>query len=300
MGFFYALLTALMWGLLPIGLKIHLEFMDAATINWFRFFVAALFTCALLHRRNKLSLKKYLVPSLRFPLLIASLGLIGNYGFYAAGLIHIPPGTAQVVIQLAPPLLLLGSLIFFKESFSVQQGIGFVIIFIGLGLFFNQRLEAIFTQFDNYSFGIACIAAAAASWATYALGQKAVGNSLSPQEILLMIYIIGTLFFSPIASPVAVIDLTLFQWLILGFVAANTIIAYGAFAAAMECWESSRVSAVLTLIPVLTLLGVTSLEALVPSYQSGEVITWLSWLGAITVVSGSLFAALGGQKKQPS
>ncbi|MFL0796339.1 MAG: DMT family transporter [Cellvibrionaceae bacterium] len=296
MGFFYAFITALMWGLLPIGLKIHLEFLDASTLNWFRFFVAGVFTATLLYRRNQLSFKKYLTPSLRLPLLIAALGLIGNYGFYAIGLQYIPPGTAQVVIQLAPSILLLGSLIFFKESFSLTQGVGFAIVFLGLALFFNHRLEEIFSQLGDYTIGILFVAAAAASWATYALGQKAVGSALSPQETLLGIYIVGTLFFTPAASPLEVIDFTLFQWLIFAFVAANTIIAYGAFAAAMDCWESSRVSAVLTLIPVLTLLGVTTLEAITPHYQSGEVITWLSWLGATTVVCGSLLAALGRKK----
>lgn len=295
MGFFYALTTALMWGLLPIGLKIQLTFMDADTINWYRFFVAAIFTLFLLHRQNKLALKRFFTPGIRLPLILATLGLIGNYGFYAIGLQYVPPGTAQVVIQLAPPLLLIGSLLLFKEPLKPLQALGFVIVFIGLALFFNQRLEALLSQLSLYTQGVLFIAAAAVSWATYALAQKAIGSALSPQESLLAIYVMGALFFTPSASPTEIMALNSQQILIFIFVAANTIIAYGAFAAAMASWESARVSAVLTLIPILTLLGVTFLEALVPSYQSGETINLLSWLGALTVVSGSLLAAMGGR-----
>ena len=41
LGFFLSLTTAALWGILPVALKELLVAMDAVTIVWYRFFVAA-------------------------------------------------------------------------------------------------------------------------------------------------------------------------------------------------------------------------------------------------------------------
>ncbi len=53
LGFSLALLTAVLWGLLPIALKWLLSSMSAATITWIRFMVAAVLVgvVLLVHRK---------------------------------------------------------------------------------------------------------------------------------------------------------------------------------------------------------------------------------------------------------
>ncbi len=53
LGFSLALLTAVLWGLLPIALKWLLSSMSAATITWIRFVVAAVLVGLVLLARSK-------------------------------------------------------------------------------------------------------------------------------------------------------------------------------------------------------------------------------------------------------
>ena len=79
------------------------------------------------------------------------------------------------------------------------------------------------------------------------------------------------------------------------FCAANTLVGYGAFAAALEHWEASRVSAVLSLTPLAT-LGFASLARIwVPESVPMEHLSAMSFAGAGLVVLGSLTTSLGGR-----
>jgi drug/metabolite transporter (DMT)-like permease len=77
------------------------------------------------------------------------------------------------------------------------------------------------------------------------------------------------------------------------FCGLNTLIAYGAFAEALEHWEASRVSAVLALTPIVTLISVWAVSLLVPTLIAPEHLTILGVLGAVLVVAGSSAIALG-------
>ena len=171
LGLFLSLTTAIFWGVLPIALKGLLESIDSVTITWFRFLTAAL--CVGTYRIYKAGLpnQKQLSVPIIVLLFIAIVGLTVNYLCYLIGLETITPSSAQIVIQLAPMLLLLGSLIFFKERFSWQQWLGFLLFISGLGLFFNQRLNELFSALNQYTIGVIYIIIAAFSWAAYALAQ---------------------------------------------------------------------------------------------------------------------------------
>jgi drug/metabolite transporter (DMT)-like permease len=79
------------------------------------------------------------------------------------------------------------------------------------------------------------------------------------------------------------------------FCCANTLIGYGAFAEALEHWEISRVSAVLSLAPLITLTGMWLVEYLFPGVVEPEGLNTLSILGALLVVAGSALSALGAR-----
>ena len=64
----------------------------------------------------------------------------------------------------------------------------------------------------------------------------------------------------------------------------------------MAVWESSRVSAVVTLAPLMTLLFAQLLWFFLPDPISLEPLNVWSWVGAILVVAGSTAAALAGTR----
>ena len=105
-GFCLALTTAVLWGMLPIALKIVLTDLTANTITWVRFLAASIFVAVVLYKHNSLpSLAKARGKVLKL-LIIAVVGLLLNYILYLVGLSMLTAETAQVVIQLAPFLMM--------------------------------------------------------------------------------------------------------------------------------------------------------------------------------------------------
>lgn len=294
-GLGLACTTMLLWGSLPIALKRVLVAMDARTITWYRFVASALVVGVVLALWGRLPKLARLGRSAWLLLVVAAVFLGGNYLAYLVALDMTTPADAQVVIQLGPLLLGLGSLVVFRERFGRVQWTGFAILLAGLGLFFESQLGAILGERDRYVLGNLAMVSAAAMWAVYGIAQKQLLRDLSSQEIMLCIYVGCALLFTPLAEPAAITRLGALELGVLGFCALNTIVAYGAFAEALEHWEASRVSAVLALTP-LTTLAVTQLAAGSQALAvAGPSLPWTSLVGAAMVVSGSLLVALGAK-----
>ena len=92
-------------------------------------------------------------------------------------------------------------------------------------------------------------------------------------------------------------DLNGAMLLLLAFASINTLIAYGAFAEALNHWEASRVSAILAITPLLSLVAVEILHAIRPDLMASEELNWLAITGAILVVLGSMTTALGSNRR---
>lgn len=292
-GLFLALLTAVLWGILPIKLKQVLLVMDPVTVTWFRLLVSGGLLLAFLGATRRLPSVRALGRNGRFLLLLCVGGLIGNYVLYLIGLNMLSPGTAQLMIQMGPVLLLISSVVVFKERFSLGQGIGLVILLLGFGLFFNQRLDELLTSLGTYTKGILIILLAAAVWTFYALGQKQLLTVWSSPQVMMVIYLICALILTPWAHPLEALQLSPLQgWLLLAC-CLNTLVAYGAFAEALAHWEASRVSATLAITPLVT-FGCVALAAMLwPGYVQPEQINGLAYIGAVIVVLGSVLIALG-------
>lgn len=290
LGLGLSLTTAVMWGLLPLALKGVLDALDPITLTWYRFSVSAAIALIWYGHRSGKSLLAMLRPQYLPLTLTVLVGLLVNYVLYIFGLDYTTAGAAQITIQLAPLLLLVGSVWLFKEPFSPRQWGGVAAFSCGLILFFNQRMGGEFNE--QYLLGIALVLGAALSWTGYGLAQKKLLTHFKPQDILLLIYLCGTLVFLPASDPGAVTSLTPLQLALLAFASLNTIIAYGAFAQSMAHWEASRTSAIITLAPLLTLLFVQPVSWWAPDFMETEPLNWLSWLGAALVVGGSIVAAI--------
>ena len=301
LGLSLALITALMWGLLPIGIKGILSSLDSATITWYRFASPALIVGTYYGVKGGFQWRLLRQPRLALVMLAAVISLLANYWFYVIGLDYSTAEASQVVIQLAPLLLLLLSVWLYREPFSLQQRLGVCAVIAGIGLFFNLRLEQVAAELTSgngrYAQGLGLIVLAAITWAIYGLAQKELLKDFNSQEVLLVIYIAGTLAFLPSASPLAVRSLNALEWAYLIFAMTNTVVAYGAFAYALEHWEASRVSATVTVVPIFTVSFVYLHSLLLPdSNIVPEPMNGLSWLGAAMVVSGSMISALAGAK----
>lgn len=288
-----AMVTAVFWGILPLALKQVLVTLDPWTITFYRFASAAV--CLLLWQlwRGKLVQFTRLTTQQWLLLLGSGLFLCANYASYLSGLDHLDAATAQVMIQLAPLLLLLGSVYWFKEPFSNAQALGALILVLGLALFFNHNLLVLISSFGRYTLGVLLIIVGAITWAAYALLQKKLAPVLSSINIMLALYTLGAVMFWAPAQPASVSVLSSWQWIMLIFCCANTLIAYGAFAEALARWQASKVSAVLAVTPLITLLLMDTLLWLGLEVTGRMQTNGWVYLGALGVVYGSVLTTLG-------
>ena len=293
LGLLLALTTAVLWGILPIKLKEVLQVMDPVTVTWYRLLVSGLLLLGWLAATRRLPRFAPLGKRGAGLLLLAVAGLVSNYVLYLIGLNMLSPGTTQLVIQMAPILFLLASLLVFRESFSVGQAIGVLILLLGFGLFFNQRLEELLSSLTTYTTGVLVVLLAALLWVFYGLAQKQLLTQWSSPQIMMVLYLASALLLSPWAHPLQALQLsTLQSWLLLAC-CLNTLVAYGAFAEALAHWEASRVSATLAVTPLVTFVAVALAALWWPDHVQPEQINLLGYGGALLVVLGSVLTALG-------
>ena len=292
-GLMLALLTAVLWGILPIQLKEVLEVMDPITVTWYRLLVSGSLLLVYLAMTRRLPDFRLLGSNGRWLLLVAVLGLIGNYTLYLLGLKVLSPGTTQLVIQVAPILFLIGSVWLFRERFSVGQGVGLLVLLIGFGLFFNQRLHELLTSLGTYTVGVLTVLLAAFVWTFYGLAQKQLLTRWNSMQVMMVIYLACATLLTPWVHPAQLFQLNALQaWLLLAC-CLNTLVAYGAFAEALAHWEGSRVSATLAITPLVTFGSVALAAQWWPEHVHPEEVNGLAYVGAVLVVLGSAVTAIG-------
>lgn len=292
LGLILSLTTAFFWGWLPIALKGLLDGLDPITITWYRLLTSALILGIYLHRKGTFKTLHTPDRTITLLIIIAIFGLCGNYILFLFGLDHISPNSATVVIQLAPVFLLVGSILFFKERFVMKQWLGYIILICGLGLFFNERLHELLFEMSDYTVGVLFVLAAAISWAAYALVQKQLLKHYSSGTIMFIIYFTGFIIFSPKAQPGTISDINSAQLFLLLFCIANTLIAYGSFAEALNHLEASRVSTVLAIVPLLTVIFMEISVRVFPGFENSEPLNDLGYIGAVLVVIGSMVSSI--------
>lgn len=303
-GFSLSLLTAVMWGVLPVVFELLLDSLDVITLTWVRFCFSACVVWIFLARRRQVpAFAKFSAP-VKLVLLLAVISLLGNFILYLMGLELLDPESTQVLIQLAPFILMAGSVIFFGEPFSAMQGTGAAVLIVGLGLFFNDRLPALWQGTSTYTLGILCMLLASLSWGIYGLLQKKLLASMNSIQLTLLIYAGGVLALALFISPSALLQLNVVEWAALLFCCINMVVGYGAFTEALQVWDAARVSAVIALAPIFTILSMYAAVLLWPGYFTSSDLNSWSYAGALLVVAGSMLAALGkvvrnGSDKRP-
>ena len=285
-GILYASITAFFWGFLAIALKVGTQEFDVVSIVWFRFTFAfaALFLFFLITDKSKLKILWH--PPLL--LLIAALALALNYYGYTVGVQLTSPNTAQVIIQFGPILLGLVGFLFFKESLNWRQGLGFLIALVGLTFFyFNQVALIIESEIGVFNLGFLWVVIAALAWLTYASLQKLLIKTNDASSLNLIIFGLPALVYTPFVSFSGFQGIDLNSWLLLIFLGANTIIAYGSLAMAFKYIEVNKVSIIITLNPIITFITMSILYQMQVKWIETQQMDFNTWLGAILVISGA-------------
>jgi drug/metabolite transporter (DMT)-like permease len=293
LGLGLALITVILWGLVPVALAIVLTKLDPYTINWFRFVTAFILLGGYLAKQGNIPRFAQLRSVPTYLLAIAILGLTGNYIFFVMGLKATSPSHAEVLIQLAGVFLSLGGLLIFQERYTRYQWMGVGVLITGFIGFFYEQLKALAADSDKYISGSIMLIIAGISWAVYALIQKQLLTKLDSTHIMWVIYGACGLLFGTMAKPQTLLQLNSIEWIALIFCGLNTVIAYGAFAESLQHWEASRVSAILALAPIFTIVSMSIAAWLAPGLVTPEHITSLGLFGAILVVSGAISISLG-------
>lgn len=300
-GFLLALSTALCWGSLPFALQEVLKVMDSQTIVWFRFVVAAIGLMILLKVSGKFPNFRLMFRT-RFLvwLIIGTLGLAANFILFNTALEYIKPSVSQVIGQVSPFIMMLSGVVIFKEKLGLHQKIGIGLLITGLLLFFNSRLIELFTSMTTYTKGVLLCLSAAVIWVSYGLAQKIMLRRFTSQQILFVFYIGCSLIFTPSSHFSQVQNLNWISALCLAYCCLNTLIAYGAYAEALNRWDISKVSAIITLTPLFTIIFSELFYLLNPQRFSGPDLNILAYIGAFTVVTGALISAIGHKFYRPN
>ena len=296
-GFWLSVLTAALWGMLPVAMLLLLGKVDAITVTWVRFLFSAICVGVFLHRKRQLPNLGMLDGSRRVMLAVAVLALLGNFILYLIGLDYLNPEATAVLIQLAPILLLLGSVYFNDEHLTVTEWAGAFVLFVGLLLFFNQRLGHLFGALGNDTLGVLIMLAAAVSWSIYGLMQKRLLQAMGSIQLTLMLYGAGALALAVFASPLVLLEMTAVQTAALLFGCLNMVFGYGAFTEALRVWQAAKVSAVIALAPVFTIIAMKVAVWGWPDVFVSSELNVLAYVGALVVVAGSMLAALGKQRQ---
>lgn len=293
-GFFFALSTAMLWGTVPLALKPIVPFISISTIVWYRFTVAALGLILILGCLRKLpTLHLLLSPRFRWLILIGIICLAGNFLLFNSSLSYLDPAVTQVIAQVSPFMMMIASAVFLKEVIGVTQKIGACLLVIGLLLFFNERLTELFTSMTEYTIGVLLSLSAAMVWIGYGLAQKFMLRRCHSQQILLVFYAGSALLLAPTADITSIERLPLLELCCLAYCCLNTLLAYGAYGEAINRWDVSKVSAIITLTPLFTILFSQITHLIAPQVFALPDLNLLSYIGALIVVTGALCSAIG-------
>lgn len=285
-GVLYALVTALMWGVLAIALKIAVTKIDPETIVWFRFILSFIPLLVWVLLRKREALKILVKPPVI--LIVAAVMLSLNYLGFNYGVQYTSPGNAQIFIQLAQILLAVAGIVFLHERFSRVQAIGFLLAIAGLGLFYHQQLVHFAENKGEYRLGIFLILMAAVAWATYAILQKVLVVRHSGVALNLFLFGLPTFLFLPFVKFPQLAHLGVGWWLLLIFLGLNTLVSYTTLALSLKYLEASKISIILIMNPILTFIVMGILGAVHFSMVVPEKFTLVSVTGALTVLAGAL------------
>jgi drug/metabolite transporter (DMT)-like permease len=294
LGILFACITALFWGFLAIALKLALKEIDSITIVWFRFAFAAFVLLGYfgIKEKGRIKILKALPPLA----IVSGIMLALNYLGYMKGVEYTNPSTAQIIIQFGPLSLAIAGIVHFKESINKIQVLGFFIAATGFVLFYEDQLRAMISN-TQFNLGVIWVLFAAITWMLYAVFQKKLPKTYSPQEINLIIYLVGALGFSFSADYSVFTSLSPGGWALVIFLGVNTLIAYGCMGEALKRVPANQISIIINVNPLITIFVMTILTRMQVSWIAPQDISLSGYIGALLVVGGAMTVVLFAKKE---
>ena len=282
-GILLSLVTALLWGVLPIFLKITLQGFHAGTISWFRFVFAFLLLAGILQWKEHKPL-----DILRKPPWMGIVGgacLSANYYWVTVAVDLSGPSNMAVLIQTASIFLVLVGVFVFHEHLTLRQVLGMFVAGVGLFLFFHDQQSRILETGD-YFYANFLIVLAALVWVVYMVSQKFLSRQYGAQSLNLLVYAVATL---TLIGGVEWADFTragLTAWLSLIFCGFNTLLAYGTLAEAVKYIPLALISVIISLNPLITLWGMKILPEIGFAGLQADPVGSLGYFGGAVAVTG--------------
>ena len=278
-------ITALLWGILPIILKVSLQEFTSGTIAWFRFSLAFVLLGIILSRKGNRPFNIIRTPP--WMGIFGGLCLTANYYWVTLAVDMSGPSNMAVMIQTASVFLVITGVLVFRERLIFRQVLGMFITAAGLTLFFFDQQNRVSN--GSYFFADFLIQLAALVWVGYMIMQKFLSGSYGPQSLNFLVYAVATLVLAGTVEWAEFASAGLNAWLALVFCGINTLLAYGALAEAVKYLPLAIISLVISLNPLITLLGMKILPAIgFANLQPDPVGVMGYWGGAIVVTGVTL------------
>lgn len=281
-GISYAGVTALLWGFLPIFMKIALQELSGGSIVWFRFTFAFGVLFLILKFQNKQP--ESIIKSPPGFGVLAGILLAANYFYFLKGVETGTPSNAGILIQVAPVMLVFLGVVVFKERFKWNQGVGLAIAVVGFILFYRDQSRQ--WGSEAYTETSAYMVAAAVLWVGYMVFQKKLAATHKAQHLNLLVYGTAALVLIPTVVWTEFNNLNFGSWLLMIFLGVNTLLAYGCLAEAVNYIPLWLISMVITLNPFITLTAMSLLSVLAPGWVEPEVIGMWGYIGASIAIFG--------------
>ena len=281
-GLTYAATTALLWGFLPILMKIALQEFSAGSIVWFRF-TFAFGVLFLILKFQKQQPGSIIMSPPGFGIL-AGILLAANYFYFLKGVDSSSPSNAGILIQIAPVMLVILGVVLFKERFHWRQGVGLAIAVVGFVFFYRDQSRQ--WGSEAYTETSVYMVAAAVLWAVYMACQKKLSVTYKAQNLNLLVYGIAALVLIPTAVWSDFNNPHFGSWVLMIFLGVNTLLAYGCLAEAVNYIPLWLISVVVTLNPFITLVAMQLLSVMAPGWVEPEMIGLWGYIGASIAIFG--------------
>lgn len=284
-GIGLALLTAVVWGTIPIAGKFALSAVTPAFLSFVRFTVAGGLMLGAVAWRGGSPLETLLDPPPKL-VAVAAVGLTGNYLLYFFGLDLTTATAAQIVIQLSAVFLVIWGVLYFGEELSPARALGAVAAVAGvLVVNWNGADLAVLLR-SEYLLGNLLVAGAAASWSVYAVGQKQLNTDRTSYETLAVVLVACAALTIVPAAPQVPDSPGWVPVAAVAYLCLNTFVGYGSFAESLKHVDASVTAVITTFAPVVTIVLAPFMQTLAPDIFSRDPVTVWTLLGAALVIGG--------------
>jgi drug/metabolite transporter (DMT)-like permease len=294
-GVLYASITATLWGFLAIALKVAVSDLTPITVVWARFCTAfvLLGLLTLIFRRSDFNIFRR--PP--FKLILAALFLGLNYLGFISGIKFVSPSSSQVFIMIAPVTFAMSGIIIFREKVSWKHMAGFAMVVLGIALFYSEKITELAGTDQKFTLGMLLIFGGGISWTVFSSLQKSMVKKYTANQLNLFVFSLCALGFLPFIQTSQFSGLSNGNWILLFYLGANTVFAYGSLVLAIKYIEANKVSVIITLNPIITFVSMAILSRMEVPWIEPERFSILSIAGALVVLLGAIVVIMAGRKR---